>query len=176
MKLIPYLVGAMLLTAPLSLSAQHSHGQTHKAAGETHAHSAPHGGIVRTAGKYHVELVLKNGLMTAYLLDDKEQVLPNKGLTGTAMVLHGGKTTTVKLAPFGADQLRAALPAGAPPTTAILTLRRGSETINARYDKLASTSARAKAIGYVCPMGCTGSESTKPGKCPTCGMDLAKKS
>ncbi|GAB2960466.1 hypothetical protein GCM10027048_30250 [Hymenobacter coalescens] len=169
------LVAAALLTAPFSLSAQHSHGQGHNAAGETHAHTAPHGGIVRTAGKYHVELVLKDGQMTAYLLDGKEQVLANKGLTGTAMVQQGGKTTTVTLTPYGDDQLRGALPTGATPTTAILTLRRGGETINARFDKLASTAAKAKATSYVCPMGCKGSESTKPGKCPTCGMDLVKK-
>ncbi|GAB3840863.1 heavy metal-binding domain-containing protein [Hymenobacter jeollabukensis] len=175
MKFSQLLLAAALLAAPLSLSAQHGHGQGHNAAGETHAHTAPHGGIVRTAGKYHVELVLKDGQMTAYLLDGKEQVLANKGLTGTAMVLQGGKTTNVTLAPYGDDQLRATIPAGATPTTAILTLRRGSETINARFDKLASTSAKAKAVGYVCPMGCKGSESTKPGKCPTCGMDLVKK-
>ena len=29
---------------------------------------------------------------------------------------------------------------------------------------------------YECPMGCAGSQSDKPGKCPTCGMDLEKKS
>ncbi|WP_125424373.1 heavy metal-binding domain-containing protein [Hymenobacter rigui] len=25
---------------------------------------------------------------------------------------------------------------------------------------------------YLCPMGCEGSASSKPGKCPVCGMDL----
>ncbi|WP_046243450.1 heavy metal-binding domain-containing protein [Hymenobacter terrenus] len=29
---------------------------------------------------------------------------------------------------------------------------------------------------YECPMGCAGSQSAKPGKCPTCGMELEKKS
>jgi hypothetical protein len=29
---------------------------------------------------------------------------------------------------------------------------------------------------YECPMGCAGSQSTKPGKCPTCEMELEKKS
>lgn len=27
---------------------------------------------------------------------------------------------------------------------------------------------------YVCPMGCAGSESDKPGNCPKCGMKLKK--
>lgn len=29
---------------------------------------------------------------------------------------------------------------------------------------------------YECPMGCAGSQSTKPGKCPVCAMELEKKS
>lgn len=28
---------------------------------------------------------------------------------------------------------------------------------------------------YECPMGCAGSESGKPGKCPVCEMELVKK-
>ena len=31
-------------------------------------------------------------------------------------------------------------------------------------------------VRYECPMGCAGSQSTKPGKCPTCEMELVKKS
>lgn len=34
----------------------------------------------------------------------------------------------------------------------------------------------AKEAVYECPMGCEGSQSAKPGKCPVCGMDLEKKS
>lgn len=29
---------------------------------------------------------------------------------------------------------------------------------------------------YECPMGCAGSQSSKPGKCPVCEMALVKKS
>ena len=29
---------------------------------------------------------------------------------------------------------------------------------------------------YECPMGCAGSQSAKPGKCPVCKMELVKKS
>ena len=28
---------------------------------------------------------------------------------------------------------------------------------------------------YECPMGCAGSESGQPGKCPVCEMELVKK-
>jgi hypothetical protein len=40
----------------------------------------------------------------------------------------------------------------------------------------ATTQPSAKAAKYVCPMGCAGSESDKPGKCPKCGMDLVRNS
>ncbi|UOR07666.1 hypothetical protein MUN82_17320 [Hymenobacter aerilatus] len=38
----------------------------------------------------------------------------------------------------------------------------------------AATSATTPVhtAAYVCPMGCQGSESDKPGKCPVCEMDL----
>lgn len=35
-----------------------------------------------------------------------------------------------------------------------------------------ATAAPAVAAAYICPMGCEGSASDKPGKCPVCGMDL----
>ena len=34
----------------------------------------------------------------------------------------------------------------------------------------------AGEVRYECPMGCAGSLSTKPGKCPVCKMELEKKS
>ncbi|MCB2378004.1 hypothetical protein LGH70_10455 [Hymenobacter sp. BT635] len=35
---------------------------------------------------------------------------------------------------------------------------------------------KAREAVYECPMQCKGSQSTAPGKCPVCGMDLEKKS
>lgn len=39
-----------------------------------------------------------------------------------------------------------------------------------------STRVATQAAAYICPMKCEGSASDKPGKCPTCGMDLVKNS
>ncbi|MCC3152080.1 heavy metal-binding domain-containing protein [Hymenobacter sp. BT770] len=39
-----------------------------------------------------------------------------------------------------------------------------------------SAATPAVEARYECPMGCAGSQSTKPGKCPTCEMELVKKS
>ncbi len=52
----------------------------HKSAGETHAHGSPHGGVVRTVGDYHAELILNTNdqdpgsRIELYLLESKEQV------------------------------------------------------------------------------------------------------
>jgi hypothetical protein len=40
----------------------------------------------------------------------------------------------------------------------------------------AAANPSATEVRYECPMGCAGSQSNKPGKCPTCEMDLEKKS
>ncbi|MBO2012686.1 heavy metal-binding domain-containing protein [Hymenobacter negativus] len=40
----------------------------------------------------------------------------------------------------------------------------------------AATKAPVVEARYECPMGCAGSQSNKPGKCPTCEMELEKKS
>jgi hypothetical protein len=40
----------------------------------------------------------------------------------------------------------------------------------------AAAPAPAVEARYECPMGCAGSQSNKPGKCPTCEMELEKKS
>lgn len=35
-----------------------------------------------------------------------------------------------------------------------------------------STTLPVATAAYICPMGCEGSASDKPGKCPVCDMDL----
>jgi hypothetical protein len=39
-----------------------------------------------------------------------------------------------------------------------------------------AVSPTKEAAVYECPMGCEGSRSSKPGKCPVCEMELEKKS
>ncbi|AHJ96849.1 heavy metal-binding domain-containing protein [Hymenobacter swuensis] len=183
MKILHVLAAALLLAAPLSAAAQHSHkpgtaAHGHQAAGETHAHQSPHGGIVRTAGKYHLELVQQAGQLHVYLLDGNEKALPVAGATGTAMLLSTtGKTTSVKLTPTG-DHLLAAMPAGTTLRTAIVSLKANGSSLSARFEKLDAAAKASKAVSaaYACPMNCEGSASGKPGSCPKCGMALVKKS
>ncbi len=52
----------------------------------------------------------------------------------------------------------------------------GGDAKDAKCDMstMATTQPTTRPAGdYVCPMGCATSD--KPGKCPTCGMDLVKK-
>ena len=60
---------------------------------EGHAHEAPHGGTVTTVGKYHYEIVVDHKENTAlfYLLDEKENTLPLKDITGKATFLFPNK-------------------------------------------------------------------------------------
>ncbi len=73
-----------------------------------HAHGSPHGGIVQTAGDYHVEMVMAKEKMTFYLLDGKEKTLPNKGITGSVILQFADKTSaTVTLTAMGDDHFMA---------------------------------------------------------------------
>ena len=176
------LAAALVATASFSAQAQHSHkpgaaAHGHKAAGETHAHQSPHGGVVRTAGAYHLELVQQAGEVHVYLLDGKEATMATTGTTGSVMLLTtAGKTSTATLTASG-DHLVAQVPAGVTVRTAIVSLKAKGKSLSARFEKLDAAAKTGKAVGaaYQCPMQCEGSASDKPGACPKCGMALVKK-
>lgn len=183
MKISQIFAAALLLAAPLTVAAQHSHKpgtapHGHQAAGESHVHKSPHGGTVRTAGKYHLELVQQAGEVHVYLLDATEKTLPLTRTAGTALLLStAGKTSSVKLTPTG-DHFVAVVPAGSTLRTAIVSVKANGSSLSARFEKLDTAAKASKAVSaaYACPMNCEGSASTKPGDCPKCGMALVKKS
>ncbi|NVO86275.1 heavy metal-binding domain-containing protein [Hymenobacter terrestris] len=175
------IAAAIVATASFSAQAQHSHkpaaAHGHKAAGETHAHQSPHGGVVRTAGAYHLELVQQAGEVHVYLLDANEATMAPTATTGTVMLLTtAGKTSTAALAPAG-DHLVAQVPAGITVRTAIVSLKAKGKSLSSRFEKLdaAAKNGQVVSAAYQCPMQCEGSASDKPGACPKCGMALVKK-
>ncbi|AMR29498.1 hypothetical protein A0257_21985 [Hymenobacter psoromatis] len=175
MKVLRSFAAAALLLAAAPLVTHAQHAET--AAGESHAHVAPHGGVVRSAGSYHVELVAQPTTLTFYLLGAKMSAQPNNGMKGSVLVqLTNNKTATLPLKPAGTDQLTATLPAGASVRTAIVTLTpTGGKAITARFEKLDAPRAhQAVAAVYVCPMH-PEVTSDKPGSCPKCHMALVKK-
>ena len=184
MKLVRISLAAATLfaLAPLASFAQHAHtaGEPHAvmAPGETHAHVAPHGGVVRSASPYHMELVQHPTELLVYLLGPKMSAVPNKGTTGTVMVQTvDNKTSSLTLAPAGDDHFGTQLPTGTKVRTAIVTLQADGKTISTRFDKLDETAAASKPVGamYTCSMH-PEVHGDKPGKCPKCGMTLVKKS
>jgi hypothetical protein len=65
----------------------------------------PNGGQIKDAGKYHLELVVRENALTVYVTDAKHQKFLTKGASGSATVLANKNTTNVKLEPYGENAL-----------------------------------------------------------------------
>ena len=65
----------------------------------------PNGGQVKDAGKYHLELVVKDTALTVYVAGAKDTKVATKGASGSATVLAGKGTSNVKLEPTGENAL-----------------------------------------------------------------------
>ncbi len=128
MKKILTLTLALALTAPFLGTLACAHDQ------EDHAHKAPHGGIVRTSGKYHVEVVPKGTSVDIYLLDDKEATLPIQNVTLKVTGMTKAKKKLDVQPKPAKDHFTASVPAGSlAGATLVVTMRRGEETISARF-------------------------------------------
>jgi hypothetical protein len=68
---------------------------------------APHGGQVRAAGPYHLELVAKDGELVLHVTDHANNEINTTGAEGTANVQQGkaGSKTKVKLEPSQTNTL-----------------------------------------------------------------------
>ena len=107
----------------------------------------PNGGQVKDAGKYHLELVVKDSALTVYVAGNKDTKVATKGATGTATVLAGKSTSNVKLEPRGEN----ALAGGgsfqpAPDMKVVLSVTLpGQSPIQARFTPLETPKPSAKA-------------------------------
>lgn len=68
----------------------------------------PNGGQLRNAGNFHLELVVSAGEIRLYVSDHFFNKFPTKTSSATALLVGGGKTLKVALAPGGDNLLRAA--------------------------------------------------------------------
>lgn len=80
----------------LMLTSVHAHGDAAMA-----AMKAPHGGQLKMAGPYHLELVVGAGELRVYVTDHGDKKHATQGGKASATVLAGKKKTVVKLAPAG---------------------------------------------------------------------------
>jgi hypothetical protein len=113
---------AAVVGAALSLSAG------------VYAHDSParHGGIVRTVGDLHFELVAREGGVTIHV-EDHGKPVPTAGMSGKLTVLVGKETSEVPLLPAGEGRLEAKgvkLGAGA---RAVASIQRSGKTTTVRF-------------------------------------------
>ena len=103
-------------------------------AADGHAHKSPHGGMVATAGKYHVEIVRTDKGYDVFLLDQKEATLPIAGITGKATCLTADKKKLEINLMEGTDRLMIMTdPETLDGGTLIVALQKGSEAISAKF-------------------------------------------
>lgn len=109
-------------------------GATISLAQEHHDHGSPHGGIVQSAGDYHIELLVKGGNMTVYLLDANEKTVPNKGVSGKATLMFTDKTsTTLDLTVSGADGFSVKNDKAALYTSCVITFKVADKTATTKF-------------------------------------------
>ena len=111
------------------------------------ATTGPNGGQIKHSGKYHLEMVVKDAALTVYVTGDKDAKVATKGATGSATVLAGKNTSSVKLEPRGENALAGSggfQPAPDMKVVASVTLP-GQAPIQARFTPLEKPKPSAKA-------------------------------
>lgn len=162
-KIAVSLVVVTLLAGTIAVYAQNG---TH-ANGPTHSHKAHHGGTVKSAGDYHIELVQKGDKYIIYLLDTREKTIDITPVTGLAILRDGDVTTgSHRLKPTGNSHFEIPLNSQAH-TAIIITFKINNQSLVAKFDK-----DKAHALNFYCPQKCVGSDSNLAGTCPKCGTAL----
>ncbi len=158
LKSIGIIVILFLAGNNMSFAQGHSHGKS-----GDHEHKAPHGGIVKSAGKYHIEMVnggyicpmkckggesakagkcpvcgmnlTGDGKVKVYLLDAKERTMNVSKASGKVMLqLKDGKMSTLKLKPSGDEYLWAQISEGQMKfQNAIVTIDNGEANVTAKF-------------------------------------------
>ncbi len=69
--------------------------------------AAPHGGQIRMAGPYHLELVVAGDIVTLYVTDHSDQPIDTAGGSAKVIITSGKKKRyVVILSPAGGNKLR----------------------------------------------------------------------
>jgi hypothetical protein len=84
--------------------------------------SSPHGGQVRAAGPYHLELIVKDRELVLYVTDHVGQEIKTDGGEGKANIQHGkaGSKITVKLEPSQNNMFKGSCDSQINPETVIV--------------------------------------------------------
>lgn len=157
------MVGLLLLAG----TAVAQQGKRTHADKPVHAHQAPHGGTVKSAGDYHIELIETSGKLRLYLLDMRQRPVNPKGVSGLVIFRNNDVTTgTQRLVLAGDDYFEVPLK-GQPYTAIIVNFKVNGQSVIAKFDK-----GNQRSLNFFCPQHCPGSDSNLAGNCVTCGSAL----
>jgi hypothetical protein len=111
-------------------------GLSFVSASTAHEFVTRHGGRGAEAGGYHVELVVKAGVIDLYLTDQNDKAVPSAGHKGVAIFVVGGKSVRVALEPAEANRLsgKAAEELSDKPKGAVRLTRPDGKTSQAKFD------------------------------------------
>lgn len=136
--------------------------------------AAPHGGILKKAGKYYIELVVnmiyKEDKISIYLLNKSGIPKDSSNLSGTISFLNkAGDFTDYSL--YSIDEQKWGVKADVTGNFRCnIVFKSGKKTYSSVFDY---NSIEYQNAGYHCPMHPEVSGKT-PGTCSKCGMDLIK--
>lgn len=176
MKIAPFailLAGLTLCTT--ACFAQHDHG-SHGAAGHAQMDVPPHGGVLKDAGKYRVEMVvdllLIQDRLSFYIYKGNMKPVSKKdNVSGSITFINDGEPSTkTALVSRGVNQFVAQLK-DTGPFRATVEFEVKGKTISAMFEHK-GLGHGASAI-YTCAMH-PDIQSDAPGQCPKCGMFLEK--
>jgi hypothetical protein len=106
--------------------------------GSAWAHDAkgPHGGRTSDAGSYHLEMVVKSGVVDVFITDANEKPVAASGFKGTAILVADGKSQRVVLAPADGVRLSGSAAAALPsePKGVVQLTAPDGKTIQAKFD------------------------------------------
>lgn len=137
MKKITIFMAVLMMTS-FATFAQHSGGD--------HKHGSPHGGTVKSAGDFHIEVSVKEGMVMAYLLNASEKAIKNTGVKATAVVRMADATTsTINLVASGNEGLMFTLDKSKKYNKVIVTFTTEGKTASASFDLMAKANSAADA-------------------------------
>jgi hypothetical protein len=131
-----------------------------------HEEKGPHGGVMKDAGNYHIELLVRDGKMTVYLLDEKANAISTSGITGTAILQFADQTSATVQLTSTKEAFEVKNEKSSQYTVAIISFKINGKSISAKFNNK-SDSAKT----YSCPMH-PEITADKSGKCSKCGMAL----
>ena len=161
-----WILSAFLL---LSAAAVAQNNKPTHAAGPAHSHKANHGGTVKSAGDYHIELVDKQNQYIIYLLDAGERPISLKGVTGLAILRDGDRTVLTQTLTPTFNTHFVLQTNGTAHSAVIINFMVNNQNITAKFEK---SSTGSSAMNFFCPQKCTGSNSNIAGVCAKCGTAL----